>query len=37
MKADRLLFLGDVSKIVNYDLAVVIARHYTEKGKTKAA
>ncbi len=29
--------LGDVSKIINYDLAVHIARHYTENAKGRAA
>jgi hypothetical protein len=29
--------LGDVSRIVNRDLAVLIARHYTERRKGKAA
>jgi hypothetical protein len=35
--ADRLKRLGDVSKIINYDLAVLIAKHYTERRKGKAA
>jgi hypothetical protein len=35
--ASRLKRLGDVSKIINYDLAVLIAKHYTGKRIVKAA
>ena len=35
--ANNLDRLGDVSKIINHDLAVVIAKHYTGKRTRKAA